>query len=283
MLKYRLGIYEKSMPHSLSLREKLQAAKEAGFDAMEISIDETPEKLERLLYTRQQRLDLLLDIKEAGLPIDSLCLSGHRKFPLGSLDDARREKGLEIFKQAVDFAHDLGIRLIQLAGYDVYYEEGSEQTRARFEAYLRVGVAYAAMQGVTLGFETMETPFMDTVSKAMRYVDLINSPYLGVYPDLGNLTNACCLYGSEVGEELRSGAGHLMAMHIKETVAGKYRDMRFGAGRVDFSQGIKTALSLGVRFFVAECWQDCDEWQTVNMEVNRFVREKCRQAIGLLQ
>lgn len=32
----------------------------------------------------------------------------------------------------------------------------------------------------TLGFETMETPFMDTVEKAMHYVKLVDSPYLGV-------------------------------------------------------------------------------------------------------
>lgn len=45
----------------------------------------------------------------------------------------------------------------------------------------------AAEKGIVLGFETMETPFMDTVEKAMRYVNLVSSPYLGVYPDIGNL------------------------------------------------------------------------------------------------
>ena len=44
-----------------------------------------------------------------------------------------------------------------------------------------------------LGFETMETPFMDTVEKSMEYVNKINSPYLGVYPDIGNLKNASLL------------------------------------------------------------------------------------------
>lgn len=45
---YSLGLYEKSMPKELSWREKLTAAKEAGFDFVEISIDETDEKLGRL-------------------------------------------------------------------------------------------------------------------------------------------------------------------------------------------------------------------------------------------
>ena len=50
----------------------------------------------------------------------------------------------------------------------------------------------AAEKGIVLGFETMETPFMDTVEKAMRYVNLVSSPYLGVYPDIGNLKN--CIF-----------------------------------------------------------------------------------------
>lgn len=281
MKDYRLGLYEKSMPHRLSLREKLQAAKAAGFDFMEISIDETPQKLERLSYSKEQRQEIRRAMREVGLPIDTMCLSGHRKYPLGSLNDATREKGLDIFRQAVDFAHDIGIRLIQLAGYDVYYEEGNEKTRERFAEYLRQGTDYAAMNGVILGFETMETPFMDTVGKAMDYVNLISSPYLGVYPDLGNLTNACSLYGSDVEEELSLGAGHLFGMHIKETEEGKYRDMRFGQGRVSFAKGIRRALDIGVHLFVAECWQDCDEWQTVNREVNSFIRKRFEEAFAM--
>jgi hypothetical protein len=37
--------------------------------------------------------------------------------------------------------------------------------------------------GCHLAFETMETAFMNTVGKAMAYVDRIQSPYLQVYPD----------------------------------------------------------------------------------------------------
>ena len=46
----------------------------------------------------------------------------------------------------------------------------------------------AAARGIVMGFETMETEFMNTTEKAMKYVNLIDNPYLGVYPDSGNLT-----------------------------------------------------------------------------------------------
>ena len=48
MQSYLLGQYEKSMPHSMSLREKLLLSRKCGFDYLEISVDETDEKLSRL-------------------------------------------------------------------------------------------------------------------------------------------------------------------------------------------------------------------------------------------
>ena len=49
-----LTVYEKAMPGSLTWQEKLVAAKSAGFDGVEISIDETDAKLARLDW--QERL-----------------------------------------------------------------------------------------------------------------------------------------------------------------------------------------------------------------------------------
>ena len=45
-MKFSLGVYEKAMPESLSWEKKLTSAKLAGFDRVEISIDETDKKLE---------------------------------------------------------------------------------------------------------------------------------------------------------------------------------------------------------------------------------------------
>ena len=47
-MPYRLGLYEKSMPNGLALSKKLLLTRESGFDYLELSIDETDEKLARL-------------------------------------------------------------------------------------------------------------------------------------------------------------------------------------------------------------------------------------------
>ena len=254
MSKYQLGLYEKAMPGNLSWQEKLQAAKDAGFDYVEMSIDETDAKLARLDMSEEQREEIRQAMRETGVPFRSICLSGHRKYPLGCPDMDKQKRSLSIMEKAVKLAADLGIRTIQLAGYDVYYEEGSEKTRADFAKNLQLATDMAAKEGIMLGFETMETPFMDNVQKAMDYVKKIDSPYLGVYPDSGNITNAALLYNDDVAADLKRGKGHIVAVHLKETVPGKYREIPYGTGHVDFETVIKTSWELGVRRFVTEFW-----------------------------
>ena len=254
MKKYAIGLYEKAMPPSLTWREKLEFAKSAGYDFVEISIDEKDEKLARLDWTADERLELVRTMKEVGLPIRSMCLSGHRKYPFGASDPAIRERSMEIMEKAILLADDLGIRIIQLAGYDVYYEEGTAESRGLFLENLKKATEMAAVRGIMMGFETMETDFMNTVWKSMFYVDAVGSPYLGVYPDSGNLTNAAKSSGGNVLDDLYSGRGHIVALHLKETVPGVFREVPFLTGHVDFKAVIEKAWDLGIRRFVTEMW-----------------------------
>lgn len=252
--KYTIGLYEKAMPSTLTWKEKLSIAKKHGYDFVEISIDESDEKQARLQWTKEERMELVQAMYETGVPLGSMCLSGHRKYPLGSADPAVRERGLQMMQDAVILAKDLGIRIIQLAGYDVYYEDSTDETVRLFGENLKVAVDMAAKEGITLGFETMETPFMNTCTKSMKYVDDVNSSYLNVYPDCGNLNNAAITYGTDVYEDLRTCTGHVVAMHLKETEPGKFRDMLYGQGIVDFPKMVDVAWDMGIRRYVTEFW-----------------------------
>ena len=265
--KYQLGMYEKAVPKELTWEEKALAAREAGFDFIELSVDETDEKLARLDWTGRERAEVLHIMQDAGVPLRSMCLSGHRKYPIGSEDEATCTRGMDIMEGALELACDLGIRIIQLAGYDVYYEDSTAKTVERFGLNLKKCCDMAAKYGVMMGFETMETPFMNTVEKAMRYVNGIGSPYLHVYPDLGNITNAAKEYGKKTDDDLETGRGHLIAMHLKETVPGVFREVPVGTGHVDFAGGIRKAWSLGVRRYVTEFWYTGEEnWRDIGRD-----------------
>ena len=276
---YLLGLYEKSMPNSLCLSEKLKATGESGYDYMELSIDETDEKLSRLDWSREEISLLQNAIMETGVPVKSICLSGHRRFPLGDPDPAVRQKSLDIMKRAIELASCLGIRIIQLAGYDVYYRNSNNETKLFFTENLLKSVSMAAREGIILAFETMETPFIDTTEKAIYWISQISSPYLQIYPDTGNLTNASLIYGTAVKDDLEKGAGHIVALHLKESKPGVYREICYGQGHVNFSEAIQAAWQLGVRLYVAEFWHIAEGassngnlWRDTLKENNRFLR-----------
>lgn len=271
MGKYTLAVYEKAMPNELTWEEKLDAGKAAGFDALEISIDESDFRLSRLEWGPGERRKLLELSRERAFPINTMCLSGHRRYPLGSGIPEVEARGMEIMEQALELAYDLGVRIIQLAGYDVYYEEVSTPTtRERFLENLSVSTRMAASRGIILALETMENSFLNTVEKAMYYVDTIASPYLKVYPDVGNLTNAV----EDVGRDLRMGRGNIAAAHLKETVPNVFRNMKFGQGKVDFDLAAKVLQSMGVGMFTAEFWYDgTPGWSQTMGESNDFLRK----------
>ena len=65
--KIPLGIYEKALPSGTSWYERLASARDAGFDFVEISVDETDERLARLDWSRSERREFCDAISETGV------------------------------------------------------------------------------------------------------------------------------------------------------------------------------------------------------------------------
>lgn len=266
-----LGIYEKALPKNISWHERLTMAKELGFDFVEMSVDETDERLSRLEWTKTERKQVIDAIYETGIKILSICLSGHRRFPFGSKDEATREQALKIMEQAIDLASDLGVRTIQLAGYDVYYEEKTIASRNYFIENLKKAVGMAASKEVVLSIEIMDDAFINSISKFLKIKEQIPSPYLQVYPDLGNLS---AWPENDIGYELEKGISQISAIHLKDTLAvtdefsGKFKEVPFGDGCVDFSGCLKTLKRLDYNGpFLIEMWSETS--QTPALEIER--------------
>lgn len=231
-----IGIYEKATPKNFTWRERLAFAKELGFDFVEMSVDESDSRLARLDWTKKERLDVVQAIYETGIRIPSICFSGHRRYPLGSNDPKTEATSLEMMKKCIELAQDLGVRTIQLAGYDVYYEEKTPETRARFIKNLRKACDWAEEAQVILAIEIMDDPFINSIEKYLAVEKEIDSPYLFVYPDTGNVS----AWHNDLWSEFYNGHKSIAALHLKDTYAvtenskGQFRDVPFGDGCVDW-------------------------------------------------
>ncbi|WP_017893888.1 MULTISPECIES: L-ribulose-5-phosphate 3-epimerase [Serratia] len=281
MRQHPLGIYEKALPKHLTWPERLALAKACGFDFVEMSVDESDERLARLSWSKEQRLSLVSAMLETGISIPSMCLSGHRRFPFGSHDDALRQRAFEVMEQAIQLAKDVGIRTIQLAGYDVYYEQQDESTLARFTEGMQWAVERAAAAQVMLAVEIMDTAFMNSISKWKVWDTCLASPWFTVYPDVGNLS----AWGNDVAQELALGIDRIAAIHLKDTYPvtesspGQFRDVPFGEGCVDFVALFRTLKQLNYRgAFLIEMWTEKAEEPVAEIvQARRWIEQKMQQ------
>jgi len=253
----RIGIYEKALPPSPDWHVLLDTARKAGYNFVEMSIDESDGRLARLDWTARERAQFHRTVLEEGVPVLSICLSGHRRFPMGSADPAVRQRGRDMMVRAIDFALDCGIRTIQLAGYDVYYEPSTPDSRARFRDAMLWTAELASRAQVMVAMEIMDYPLMNSISRWLPYAEIAATPWFCVYPDVGNLS----AWWNDVTAELKSNIQRIVAVHLKDTLPvgpdfpGKFREVPFGTGCVDFA-GVFRALA-EARYkgaFLIEMW-----------------------------
>jgi L-ribulose-5-phosphate 3-epimerase len=275
-LPHRWGLYEKALPPALTWPERLDAAAGAGYDFVEISIDESEERMARLDWPPGPRRELYRALCDAPVRIGTMCLSAHRKFALGSASPPLRRRALDIMRKAIDFAGEFGIRIVQVAGYDAHYEPSSEHTRALYLQSILRAAEWGRASCVMLGVENVDCPMVDSVEKGMELVRAADTPWFQVYVDIGNLT----AMEKDVVQELRAGAGHIIGLHLKDTRVREFRRVPFGEGRVDFVAGFRTLAEIGYQGpFVVEMWNEAStDPLAVAAEARRWLLGKLAQA-----
>ena len=266
-----IGIYEKAIPNAFDWEKKIKVAKAAGFDFIEISVDESDERLSRLEWTKEERTNLVQLLNENDIQLLSMCLSGHRRFPFGSSNEETRKTAHELIDKAIKLALDLGVKNIQLAGYDVYYEESTKESLDLFREGLKYSAKKAEEKNVMLTIEIMDTWMCGTISRAMEFCDYVGSDNLKVYPDLGNLTQ----WTDDPSKELTTHLDNIVAIHLKDTKPGVFKCVPFGEGSVQFGDLFQTLKSLDYnRPFLIEMWADNDKEYTFEESVKEIAEAK---------
>jgi len=142
-----------------------------------------------------------------------------------------RHEGVKIIKQTIDLAHDINIPVIQLAGYYSFFDDERDgRERKRFIESLEKVTAYASWKGIMLGLENMDGKDILSMNDSIGILKEINSPWLQLYPDIGNLA----ANGLSVEKELENISNHIISIHLKDTKKNVFRRVPFGEGIVNF-------------------------------------------------
>ena len=97
----------------------------------------------------------------------------------------------------------------------------------------------------------------ETVAQMVNRAKAVNSERVVlVGPDIGNLS----AWDNDVQMELQAGIGHIVAVHVKDTKPGVFKNVPFGEGVVDFERCFETLKQSGYCGpYLIEMWSETAE------------------------
>ncbi len=192
-MKKSINLWAFPYPERMNLRECLQLAKDAGFDAVELNYDlenDLCPKNGTREYTAIRKM-----AEEIGIAISGLCSFLFWPYPLTSNDPQERAKGMELAAKMTRCAHDLGTEnlLVVPGAVHMPWREDHDPTpndvcnrRAR-EAVGKL-LPTAEKLKVHLNMENIFfNGFLMSPEEMNDFVDSFDSEYLKVHFDTGNI------------------------------------------------------------------------------------------------
>lgn len=178
-IKY--GMFGENLP----IADKFRALKEIGYDGVELNSPGGVDKKQALAASR-----------ETGLPIHGVVDSIHWGTRLSSPDAATRRKGLEGLKTAIRDTRLVGgsaVLLVPGAVRDAK-NENHQQVWERSIEQISLAIPLAAKFGIHILIENVWNNFLydpkgdnnQSADLLAKYLDEINSPWVGSYFDIGN-------------------------------------------------------------------------------------------------
>lgn len=214
-----------------SLTDKFKAAKVAGFDGVEMNspgmnVEETKRA-----------------IAESGLPVDGTVCSTHWQIRHTSADAEQRAKALEDLKKALRDTHAVGGHTALLVvGHG---QDGPEQEIwPRAIENIKQALPLAAELGVYIAIENVWNHFLydhggdssQTADKYVKFVDQLNSPWVGMQFDIGNHWK----YGS-MGDWIRTLGKRIVKLDLKGFSRADNKFTKIGEGDLDWAD-VRLAL-----------------------------------------
>ncbi len=173
------------------LEKKLQAIKNAGFEAVELNLTEDgPLSVES---SKKQVQQVRETVENCGLEVASLLAGAFWRFPLSSPDRKLREKGEQLLRKGMEIACLLGTDALLVVPGVVQTESTGTHYVSYEKAYsasqecLRKAALQAEKTGVYLCVENVWNRFLLSPLEMKRFVEEIGSPFVRVYFDVGNV------------------------------------------------------------------------------------------------
>ena len=192
-IKKSINLWAFPYPDRMTLRECLQLAKDAGFDAVELNYDLeddlSPESGTKGLAAIRKMAD------EIGIAISGLCSFLFWPYPMTSNDPAIRARSLELAEKMIEAAHELEVEnllvvpgAVHIPWRDDYEPVRNDVCDQRAREAVGKLVGKAEKFGVYLNIENIFiNAYLHTPQEMNAFVDGFRSDRVRVHFDTGNI------------------------------------------------------------------------------------------------
>ncbi|RAP73173.1 sugar phosphate isomerase/epimerase family protein [Paenibacillus montanisoli] len=189
------GINIWSFPQGTTIAESIRIAKDAGFEGIELSLNETGEL--SLEVTEQEIRDIKARLEEAQLDIAGLATGLYWSYSMTSESEANRTKAMDITRRQLELAANFGVDAIlvipgavgvdfipgsEVVDYDLAYERALE--------CISTLSSDAKAAGVSIAIENVWNKFLLSPLELRTFIDTVNSEFVGSYFDVGNVVHS---------------------------------------------------------------------------------------------
>lgn len=159
-----------------TILEKFQIQKDLGFDGVEM---DSPSQIDRV--------EVLAAARQTNMPIHGVVDSIHWFKRLSSPDPAVRAAGLDGLRTAIDDTHFYGgFSVLLVPGKVTGSDETHDDVWKRSIREIRKVLPLASRKGVRILIENVWNGFCEKPEQLRDYIDEVDSPWFGVYFDIGN-------------------------------------------------------------------------------------------------
>ena len=226
----RKAIYYDLLPGHLPDRERLELAKQAGFQGVEISQYETIEQAVRVAELA----------KDVGVEVHSMMGSTHWTLPLSATDPEVRAQGVAGVRAGLEQAQAVGAAVLLVVPWVVTEDVSYAAAHEIAEESLRELVPAAEERGVVMGLENVWNKFLLSPLEMRDCIDGLGSPYVQAYFDVGNIL----LYGYPHHWIEVLGA-RIAKVHVKDFEVGSGTFVGLLQGSVDYPRVMNALRGVG--------------------------------------
>lgn len=242
----------------VDIREACEQAKKAGYDGVELCISENGPL--NMKTSEKEMLEIRRMVNDMGLEISSVGAWNMWEHNLAGNDAAEAEYACGIARKQVEAAHAFGADAVLIvpgwvgtpfAPGIVRYDEAYDNSQKRLAAL----APFAQSAGVSLAVENVWNKFLLSPIELRRFLDEINSDYVGAYFDVGNIIYIG--YPDQWIEILGERIKRLHFCDARFDQAGLGMFVDLFEGDVDFEAVMRSAKKIGY-----------DSWATVEFLPN---------------